>query len=172
MADAIFSPQNQAINIWSPNQTCLGSQSKCLGNVRSTSDARVEQNVDLIAYCFHNLWQHVQRSNASIDLPTAVIAYHYSLDSCLDRFAGVFNGLDAFEDDRPIPMLTEELDILPTMTCGRENDAGPFCRGLFHVVFDFHAMLLFEVPPENWIGEANGNTNLVRSQKGVVSFED
>lgn len=155
MADALFASQRQPIHIRPPDQASLCSQRHSLGNIRATPNPRIKQNIDLPTYSIHNPRKHTERADPTIDLPASVIADDNALETEFHGFLGVRDALDAFEDDRAIPVFLQELEVFPAMAETWEDSFRPFGRGLVEISFDFDAVGLFELRAELGVGETD-----------------
>jgi hypothetical protein len=113
MRNTRLSSQRKPINIRPAHKNHLRSQRQRLSNIRTAPNPRIEENLQLLAHSIHNLRQHSQRAHATINLPATVVADDDTLDADFDALLGIRDGLDAFEDDGPVPVLLQESDVFP-----------------------------------------------------------
>lgn len=166
--DSIFSAQNQTIDKWSPYQAHLSTKCQCFSNVSTTPDTRVEQYIEFVADCLDDSRKHVKRGDASVNLPTAMVAHDDTLTTCLDSFLGVLDRLDSLQNNGAIPVLAQELEIFPAMADRWEDRCSPFCSSSVYILFNLDAVLFLELFAEYGVREADGDTDLVGSKKRVV----
>jgi hypothetical protein len=112
----------------------------------------------------------MQTANSPIDLSPAVVTHYKPLTACGDGFLGVRHGLDALENNRPVPVLLEEGNVLPAVADGGEDNLRPFRGGVVHVVFDVDAVFRFEMGPEDGVGETDRYADFVGAEEGAVPF--
>ena len=118
---ARFTSQHQPEDIRPTDQAHLRSQRQRFRNVRSRPDARVEEYIELIANSIDDAWKNTQRADATVDLSATVVADDNALDAEIDTSLCIFNCLDAFEDDRALPVLFEEFEVFPAVAQSWED---------------------------------------------------
>jgi hypothetical protein len=161
--------QRKPINIRPSHKTHLRPQRQRLGNIRTAPNPRIKQNLQLPAHSIHNPRQHSQRTNPTINLPATMVTDNNPLHADLDALLGVRHGLDAFEDDRAVPVFLQESHVFPRVAGAREDGTGPFGVGLGQVLLAFDAVLGFEAGAEDGVGEADGGADVVGAEEGVVA---
>jgi hypothetical protein len=92
-----------------------------------------------------------------------MIAHDDTLHADFDGFLGVCYALDAFEDDRAIPVFLQEGYVFPAVVCAWKDRAGPGGDSGGHVVFDFAAVLVGEAPAEDGVAHADCGADVVGS---------
>jgi hypothetical protein len=169
MRDTRLSTQRKPIDIRPANQNHLRAQRQRLSNIGSTPNPRIKQNLQLIAHSIHDLRQHSQRANATINLPSTVVANDNPLDANFHGLLGVRDGLDALEDDGAVPVLLQERHIFPRVAGAGEDGAGPFGVCFCQILLAFDAVLCFELGAEDGVREPDCGADVVGAEEGVVA---
>lgn len=107
--------QHQPENIRPSKQTHPRAQRQRLRNVRSGPDAGVEEDVELVAHGVDDTGEDAEGADAAVDLAAAVVADDDAVDAVGDAGLGIGDGLDAFEDDGPVPVGFEESEVGPAV---------------------------------------------------------
>jgi hypothetical protein len=170
MAYALLPSQNKSIHCGSADKHRLRAQREGLGDIRTTPHPGIKQNIDLLPYRRNDPGESVQTANSPIDLSPAVVTHYNPLTARGDGFLGVRHGLDALENNRPVPVLPEEGNVLPAVADGGEDNLRPFRGGGVHVVFDVDAVFRFEMGPEDGVGETDRYADFVGAEEGAVPF--
>jgi len=152
-----------------PTKHIFGPKGHGFSDVSSTPDPRIEQHVELVSHSINDIWQDSQRAHCPVDFAPAVIANHDALHPHCNAFLRILDGENAFQDDRAWPMLAQEGEILPVVAVIGEDCLRPFDGCALHVFLDFDAVILFELAPEDGIGEANRDADFVGAEEWVVS---
>lgn len=169
MRNACPAPQYKTIDIWSPNQNHLRAQPQSFRDIRAASDARVKQDINLLAYSINDPREHAERTDGTIDLAATMVADNNALDADFNTFLRVCHCLDAFQHHRPLPVLLQELDVFPVVAGPWEDGASPFGDGGAHFGLDFDPVSFLEAATEDRIGQADSCADLIESEEGVIA---
>ena len=100
----------------------IGAQDQRLDHVGAAADAAIDDDVRAPANRFDDFRQHVDRTDALIELAPTMVRHIDAVDAVLDRNPGVLDGGDALEDQRDVEALLDPLDVTPVEL--RLKDAG------------------------------------------------
>lgn len=98
-----------------------------------------------------------------------MIANNDALHSHRDALLRIVDGQNSFQDDRAGPVLAQEGQILPAVAVVGEDGLRPLDGCGLHIFFDFDAVLLFGLAPEDRVREADCDADFVGAEEGVVS---
>src|SRR5438067_7876294 len=119
---ALGAGRGEAVDIEAAAGDRVGAEDQRLDHVGPSADAAVYDDARTPADRLDDLRQYVDRADALIELPPAMVRHIDAVDPVLDRDLGVLGGRDPFEDQRDVEALFDPLDIAPVEL--RLKDAG------------------------------------------------
>ena len=167
MERTLLATHGQTIHTWASDKHHLGTQGKRLGNVRTRTDTRVKQDVQLVADGIDNLWEHFNRRDRVVHLATTMRRDDNTIHAVLDSKLGIFHVHDTLEHNGSIPVLAQVLEVIPRVTSTTEHLGGPFRGGRREVLHHGLAVLLLELLLEDWVAQTETTSGHFWEQEGV-----
>ena len=105
--------RRQGVAIHPPHADRVGPQGDGLHDIRPSAETAIDQHLGAASHRGHHLWQHIHRTAAVIQLPSAMVGHVNPVDAMLAAERRVLAGCDALQDQRDRMFVLEMLHIVP-----------------------------------------------------------